>query len=119
MKSISTPAIVTSIRAKVDHSLSFSVSTPELDNTEKVAFMELQGMNTTMTIVPLDELNVLEMKVKGDLEQKTPSQRLRNVLYILWKQGHTDTDFEEFYKKQMETIIGKVKEKLESEDQSW
>jgi len=113
VKSISTPAIVTSIRAKVDHSLSFSVSTPELDNTEKVAFMELQGMNTTMTIVPLDELNVPEIKVKGDIEQKTPSQRLRSCLFVLYEQGSKNKDWDIFYSEQMEKFINLVKDKLE------
>ena len=113
MKSISTPAIITSIRAKVDRSLSFSATTPELTNEEKVLFMELQGINTTMTIEPLDEQNVPEVKIKGDLEQKTPSQRLRAVLFVLWEQEGRKGEFEDMYKNNMEKFINLIKAKLD------
>jgi hypothetical protein len=113
MRTINTPAIITSIRAKVDHSLSFGVTTPELTNEEKVAFMELQGINTTMTIVPLDEQNVPEIKVRGDLDQKSQSQRLRSTLFVLWEQEGRKGDFEDMYKNNMEKFINLVKDKLE------
>lgn len=43
---------------------------------------------------------------------KTPSQRLRSVLYILWKEEGASNAFEEFYKIQMEKIIDHYKGKL-------
>jgi len=44
---------------------------------------------------------------------KTPSQRLRAVLFILWEQGLKKLTFEEFYKMKMETLISHFKDKLE------
>ena len=55
MKTIQVDAIITGIRSKVDRSLGLSVSTPELSTNEKALFMELQGINTRMTIEPLDD----------------------------------------------------------------
>jgi hypothetical protein len=46
---------------------------------------------------------------------KTPSQRLRAVLWLLWEQntGNLEPDlFEEWYNIQMEKVIQAVKNKL-------
>jgi len=43
---------------------------------------------------------------------KTPSQRLRGVLFILWKQGGEQGDFDFFYKQELEKIITHFKDKL-------
>lgn len=45
--------------------------------------------------------------------QKTPSQRLRAVLFVLWEQKGKDGDFESYYRSKMETIIESLKGKLE------
>ncbi len=45
---------------------------------------------------------------------KTPSQRLRGVLYISWQQDNKGyRDFKDFYKAKMEGLIMKLKEELE------
>lgn len=112
MKSIQSDIIITGIRAKVDGSLGFNASTPELTSEEKVAFMSLQGVNLKMLVVPIDEPNAPEVKVDKEINSKTPGQRLRAVLYILWEQGKKDKDFEAFYKDQMEKVINAFKDKL-------
>ena len=47
----------------------------------------------------------------------TKSERLRNVLFVWWKElvreAKTDLDFETFRNKQMENFIDAVKQKLE------
>ena len=62
---------------------------------------------------PQSEVNVPEVQTEfqGD---KTPSQRLRNVLYVYWEQSTgKKTDFDTFYRQQMEKIIAWIKEKLD------
>lgn len=44
--------------------------------------------------------------------EKSPSQRLRAVLYIWWQQNGSKDDFELFYRRWMERTISQVKEKL-------
>ena len=52
-------------------------------------------------------------------EGKTPSQRLRAVLYVWWEQKYQGTiSFDDFYKKHIEKIIEGVKIKLEENKQS-
>jgi hypothetical protein len=112
MNSISLDIIINRINSHVDHSLGFSASTPELTTEEKVAFMELQGCNLKAVLTPIDEPNVPEVKVDKDLESKTPGQRLRAVLYVLWEQGKKEKEFEVFYKYNIERFIDLIKEKL-------
>lgn len=53
-------------------------------------------------------------KENADVEGKTPSKRLYNVLYVLHQQsGGGAKDFRQFYEQQMERFIDKVKEKLQ------
>ncbi len=47
------------------------------------------------------------------MPEKTPSQRLRAALYIVWEQQRKDVvEFGEFYNTQMERIIEAVKERI-------
>ena len=65
---------------------------------------------------------VEEATVDREFDTKTPSQRLRSVLYILWEQtqpkevgpdGNTVyVDFDLFYKRKMNELIRFVKDKL-------
>lgn len=112
MKKIQSQVIISSIRAKVDGSIGLSMSTPELTNDEKVAFMSLQNINCQILIEPL-ELKSDLLEVKGETETKTCSQRLRGVIYVLYEQKGKEGDFEQFYKRQMEKIIDVMKEKLD------
>jgi len=45
--------------------------------------------------------------------QRSMSQRLRDVLYLVWEYKHsTEMDFDTYYNKSMEAIIKKVKVNL-------
>lgn len=45
--------------------------------------------------------------------QKTPSKRLRSVLFLLWKQTGSNGNFEDYYRTQVEKFIDHVKSKLD------
>ena len=113
MKTLQCDAIVTGIRAKVDHSLGLTISTPELSNNEKALFMEMQGINTRMTIEPLDEKAEGVEKIDKEVSTKTQSQRLRAVIYVYWEQQGKNGTFEEFYRAKTEKLIDFIKGKLE------
>jgi hypothetical protein len=112
MKAIRTNLIITGIRAKVDGSLGLSATTPELTPEEKAEFMRLQGHNLDCLFNPLDQFNAPEYKVDKEIDSKTPSQRLRNTLYIFWEQSGSKGDFNEFYKSEYEKVIEHYKSKL-------
>lgn len=108
---IKTPAVITSIRSKVDRSLGLSIETPELSNAEKVEFMNLQGLNVALTITPTDTEDNETIEVTSEAEPKSRSQKLRSVLYVLYKQNYTDKypTFTDFYNSKMDNWIEGIK----------
>lgn len=108
---IKTPAVITSIRSKVDRSLGLSVETPELSNAEKVEFMNLQGLNVTLEITPTDDKTEETMEVTSEAEPKSRSQKLRSVLFVLYQQKYKEkyATFTDFYNSKMDVWIEDIK----------
>lgn len=113
MKAINTEAVITSIRSRRDKSLGLSMETPELTSSEKAEFMNLQGINLDVFFNPKDEPGAPELKIDKEVSTKTQSQRLRAVLFVLWKQEGEKDKFEDFYRDRMEKFIDWIKEKLD------
>ena len=59
----------------------------------------------------IQEMESADMTLEGK-NQKSRSERLRSVLYLLWKEEGHQTGFDSYYESQMETIIGHFKAKL-------
>ena len=108
-----TPAQITSISAKVDGSVRLGINTPELTAEEKVEIMKLQNANIDAYFIPKDEPVAEKIKVKGDINTKTPSQRMRAVIFLLWKQAGEPDTFESYYAMRTEKIIDLLKEQIE------
>ena len=49
----------------------------------------------------------------ADFEGKTPSKRMRSVLFVYWKQKGAEGDFEDFYRTKMNELIEYIKTKLD------
>lgn len=58
-----------------------------------------------------DDIEVPDIPIQRD--EKSPSQRLRAVLYLLWNQSKTTLGYEQYYREQVDKIIEKLKEKLD------
>lgn len=115
MKALTCPIIITSVSTRADGSIGLRLSTPELKSDEKTAFFDLQGHQLKM-LLQQEGTEPAELKdVKGEFDTKTPSQRLRATIFVLWKQRNEPGDFEGFYKRQMDKLIDFVKSKLEPE----
>ena len=76
-------------------------------NDSGVLYFKSSGNLSKEEIKALDSTEV-------EVEGKTKSQRLRNVMYILWQQNQGLYTFEEFYSLEMEKIIQHYKDKLEN-----
>lgn len=111
MKAIQTPIIITSIRSRKDGSLGFSGETPEYSTEEKIAFMELQGLEVAALLQPKEAQEVVQ--VEKEMESKSQSQRLRSVIYLACKALGRPEDAEKVYFKEMEALINKYKDKLD------
>lgn len=109
MKTLNFNGAITSITAKGDGSLGLRMVTPELKSLEKVAVMELQNQNLIVNLTPMDEKPVGEVNVDADLNSKSQSQRIRAILFVLWKQDGQKGEFSDFYKKKTEAYIDLLK----------
>lgn len=110
---------VGSIATRVDGSVSIKFETDELDAASAGNLFQLRG-KYAKALFSDDNITELEANVVAATEltgtkKKSPSQRLRNVLYKLFEQSGYSIEFENFYATEMERIIDGVKSKLNSE----
>ena len=118
---------IDNIRTLADNSLRVSLGTPELtaEIVGNMYSMLKQPGYVVISTKPISQQQidaVDEATVDREFDTKTPSQRLRSVLYILWEQtqpkeigpdGSTVyVDFDLFYKRKMNELIRFVKDKL-------
>lgn len=112
-KIFTAPAILTRVAYLRDGGLSLGFSTNELTAAEKVLVSEYHNQFGTVAFrqgdIAAEDIPASDASDEG----KTPSQRLRGVLYVYWKQRGVSGDFEAYYRKWIEGEIEKVKAKLE------
>lgn len=107
------PAILTSCAFSKDGGLRLGFATNELSNADKVIVAEYHGKFGTVAFREGDiEAEDLPDAKPSD-ERKTPSQRLRDVLFVLWKQEGSKGDFDAFYRKHLDRAIERVKNLLD------
>ena len=63
-----------------------------------------------VTLMEFQDKDIPKQQAEG--KAKTPSQRLRAVMYIWYQQSNRTVDFEVFYREKMEKLIDFVKGKL-------
>lgn len=112
-KAITCDVALTSASTRADGSLGLRFSTPELNASEKTVFFELLNQNLKMLLQPKDGEPAELKDVKREFECKTPSQRLRAVLFVAWKQAKEPGEFEDFYRSKMDFYINDIKENLQ------
>ncbi len=107
---------VGSIRSLVDGSVSITLVTPELSPGKAGEIFSLRKKLAYVYIsaqqISLPEQKMVD-KMEPELVGKTPSLRLRNVLFVAWQQnpeGYHDAD--SFYRAKMEHIIETFKANL-------
>ena len=109
------PATIDGVRTLKDGGLRMTVDTNELSTDEMAQVFALKEkfvwLAIAETAIKEDELNVPEVMTEFKNE-KTPSQRLRNVIFVYWEQNKPTKTFDEFYRQKMEQIISYIKDKL-------
>lgn len=119
MISILIPAILTSYRPRADKSFTLSFNTQEPTSEQKVIIDKLHQQHgflnfkdSAFTRDETDLFDALDIDLQDN--SKTPSQRLRAVLYRNWEKkslGHKE--FKAYYSYQMEQLITHFKDKLD------
>lgn len=112
------PALLNPISRRKDKSVKLSFETRELSPEETIALMALEGAEMWICMSPDEkEVELPDNMGAVELGEKTPSERLRSVMFVWYKQeteaGRYIGLFETFRKEKMEKIIEGVKSKLE------
>ena len=99
-----------------DGGLRLFVDTQELTSEDKAIVMGLHKkigwfIFADQPIQQEDALNLPEIKMERG--EKTPSQRLRAVLYLLWDKKKTTDSFDIYYREYINRVIEKLKEGLD------
>lgn len=120
MQPIVLNVILGRVATKSDGSLSLNFSTSEMDAMETTVLIKLCRINLKMQLTPVGEPIEAPVEVKSELNPKTAGQRLRAVLFVLFRQWTESGKikgvmFEQFYSEQMERFIQDIKGQLEPE----
>lgn len=101
------------VSSRKDGAIRFAVITPELTLDQRATVLGLHGINVRIMVEALDVPTTGLDEVTTELEHKTQAQRLRAVIFVHFK-THQDkeSDFETFYRKQMDWLIEKYKDKF-------
>lgn len=112
---IKLPAQLISVIDKVDRSCKLTFNTRELKNQEFINLREIRGLEGILAYgfkeIRLDAKEV--ENVEKYIDGKSPSQRLRAVLYRNWEKDKEGLTFEVYYAAKMEKIIDHYKNLLD------
>ncbi len=111
------PAIVESLRSRKDKTIAITLGTSEVTPDKAGKLFNTNGHAVTCYLSVKEMITDSEKEIIDSIEApekgKTPSQRMRNTLYILWQQAPEGyQDFNLFYLHRMEQMIDKIKSKL-------
>lgn len=108
------PAYLTGFSSKSDGSASVRFSTQELSSED---FSTLKKYLNEFGYLMFKESVISENEIPKEEpledDQKSPSKRLKAVLFVLWKKTGEKDDFDKYYRRQMEKVIQTIKNKLE------
>lgn len=117
MKSVQFSVIVDGVQKKKDGTLSLKLGTQELSPAETAEIFEMGNKQIWCALaeVPMSDTDLQIPEVLGEFRtDKSPSQRLRDVLWIYWDQHlKGKEDWEIFYKRKIDGIVEHIKDKLE------
>lgn len=109
-------AMVEKIYTLKDKSVKLVLETQEISPNKAGNVFQLMNQLVSVYIKPNeiteDEMNKVD-EVDPAMPVKSPSQRMRNVLFILWKQdsqGHQD--FDSYYRFEMNKFIEELKNNI-------
>lgn len=108
-------AILDSISTRKDKSLKIVFESQEMGSEQASNLFAMRDCAGWLLFAPYEmEQIVVPTETPPEFKNdKTCSQRLRAVLFVLWEQCGKVGLFDDFYKAKMEKFISMVKEKLE------
>lgn len=106
------PATFMGFGSKSDGSAGIRFATQELTSDEFAELKRELNSFGWLVFAPQEDGIEVPKEIISD-DTKKPSQRLRAVLYLLWKKKGEDGDFDNYYRGQIEAIIDRIKTRLD------
>lgn len=112
---VSVPATVSGMSPRQDRSWKINFETRELSGEEvKILADNFQGEGWLLFKPNSDGFSIDEVPTaKADAGLKSPSQRLRGAIMVMYSQAGAKGDPEAYYRTVMEKLIEQVKSKLQ------
>lgn len=116
MKGLLIACIVDRITTLKDKSVNITLNTQELTPSRAAEIFQLMNSLASVYISPseitsreLSQVDAIEPEMPG----KRPSERMRNVLYVCWKNNKEGFEsFDPYYQAKMERYIDELKNNL-------
>lgn len=109
------PAIIRKIQSLKDRSFKLSIECQELPPQEMVSVFELNEKEGWLVFSEndIDKSNIPEENAPEFKNDKSPSQRLRSVVFVYWdKMTDKKIPFDTYWKMWVEKQINNIKDKL-------
>jgi hypothetical protein len=107
-------AQIDKITAKNDRTLSITIGTQEMSPSDSAYLFSLLEKQIWVafaeTQLTKEDLNIPEIQVEKG--RKTPSQRLRDRMFVYWKEMKKEGKFDDWYEDVLEEIGAKYLSKL-------
>lgn len=120
IKKLLTTGTLASYRPRTDGSFNITINIVIPNKEQKGIIDDMFQQEVVVYMREGSEITVDEIEIIDNIDielgnSKTPSQRLRNTLYVLWSDKPEGfTQFKEFYKFKMEQIINHLKSKIDA-----
>lgn len=117
MKTVQCSAQIDKISSRKDRTLSVLLNTQEMSPEETAQLFDFQGLQIWVafaeTAMTYNDITVPDVMISHD-DTKSPSERLRAVMYIYYKQNESKINkpFDTYYREIMEKYIDSIKSKL-------
>lgn len=108
------PAQIVDFRPKADRSYKITFETRELSGHDVALLADNFQGEGWMLFRPNGDISSEEVpKTVADSGTKTPSQRLRAIIYLLYKQKGGKSSFDAYYHTSIEKLIDLIREELD------
>ena len=111
------PSTIVKVETMSDRTLKLRVDTTrELPAGDEAKIMHLRGTQGWFVYSDKEvtESDIPDVDIDHEVSEKSPSQRLRNIVWVHWdKNTNKQKTFDIYYREVMDKIINKLKEDLE------
>jgi len=114
---VTIPAEITKVQRLKNRTVNISFNTDELEPNvagEILGMSDFCYITMKPEVFTAKELSELDEMKSDTTFGKTLSKRMRNTLYVVYKNNNIDESFETYYAKRMEQLMDLLKEEIDS-----